>query len=313
MARLKDALLGHEEIWHTLLRRSELGRLPHALAFVGPSGIGKKHFAWAFAQALVCEAAAPPCGECPACRRVENHQSESVLFLEPEKGTIKLDAAHQILQFLTLQRLGRARVVIIDSAQSLNPQAANSLLKAIEEPPPQTFFILIASELSQLLPTLRSRLQVLRFSPLNEEQIQQGEKLPTWMVRSARGSFEQLETFRDPQSEELRSLAFDFLTGALHARRVGLDALLDHAKDRESSLKAIHFLQQLLRDWTLIESAELIHSDLSTRFTSLPALAAEKRVDLWRSAFQMEQDLIAHVDRGLIFENFFYRAHQALG
>jgi DNA polymerase III subunit delta' len=309
MARLIEAVIGHEEVWAKLLRQIEAGRLPHAMAFAGPSGIGKKRVAWALAQALVCDAASErPCGECPPCRRVAAAQSESVLFLEPEKGVIKLEATHAILQFLTLQRIGRARVIIIDSAQLLNPQATNALLKVLEEPPPETYFILTVSELSQLLPTMRSRIQVLRFSPLSETQIQGVEAAPSWMIRSSRGSFEQLAAFRSEESEELRTLALEFIAGALAGRRDGLDSLLDRSKDRDAAFSAIHFIQQLLRDWTVLEAEpeSTIHSDLKSKLQALPPLPEGKKVELWRRSFQAEQDMKAHVDRALLLENLFY-------
>lgn len=311
MARLIESIIGHRAVWDSLLSQADEGHLPHAMAFVGPSGIGKKRVAWAFAQAVVCESEKRPCGQCPACRRIENQQSESVLFLEPQKGTIKLEATHQILQFLTLQRLGRARVIIIDDAEDMNPQSTNALLKAIEEPPPATYFVLLVSELSQLLPTMRSRLQVLRFSPLGENELQGVESLPAWMVRSARGSFAELATFRDSTQEEMRVLTLDFMDGALQGRRAGLDALLDRTKDRESALNAIHFLQSLIRDWSVCESSPVIHSDLLPRLQALRSIPIVARIELWRQAFQVEQDFNAHVDRSLLFENFYYRAKSA--
>ena len=313
MARLIDAVIGHRTIWQKLLHQFQVQQLPHALAFAGPSGIGKRRVAWAFAQGLVCERepAMAPCGECSSCRRVENKQSESVLFVEPQKGTIKLESTQQVLQFLNLRRLGKARVVIIDGAQSMNPQAANALLKAIEEPPEQTYFILLVSEWSQLLPTLRSRLQRLRFSPLSETEMKTQEELPAWMLRSARGSFEQLESFRDSEVDELRQLTLLYLLSAVEGRRQGLDGLMDRTKDREVAARALQFLQQLLRDWSLLETDDTIHTDLRPKLEALRRPELMQRVTLWRKAFQMEQDLHAHVDRALIFENFFYQAQAA--
>ena len=310
MARLTDSVLGHETIWANLVRQMNLGHLPHALAFAGPSGIGKKRVALAFAQALICERADRPCGECGPCRRVASLQSESLLMIEPEKGTIKLESTRQILEFLTLQRIGRARVIIIDCAQAMNPQATNALLKVLEEPPPETYFILVVSELSQLLPTLRSRVQVLRFSPLTDEQMKNADSTspdtPEWMVRSARGSLEQLASFRDEVSEEIRALTLNYIGGALEGRREGLDFLLDRTKDRAVALSAIHFIQQLFRDWSILETGMVIHSDLTPRLRTLRPLADETKIELWRRAFQIEQDFRAHVDRALLFENFYY-------
>lgn len=309
MARLIDAVRGHDAVWATLQRQATAGHLPHAMAFTGPPGIGKKAVAWALAQALVCDKPQEaPCGECGPCRRVENRASENVLLIEPQKNSIKLEASAQILDFLSLRLLGRARVILIDGAQLLNPQAANSLLKAIEEPPEQTFFILITPEISQLMPTLRSRVQVLRFAPLSPEDLAAGEKIEPWLLCSSRGSFELLETFRDPQVQELRRQVLDFLTSSVRGRRDGLDAILGLTRDREAALAITHFLQQFLRDWAVLETGETIHADLKGELEALPPRDFSARTKLWQQAFQMEVDLNANVDRSLIFENFFYQA-----
>lgn len=314
MARLIEQVIGHHATWELLMRQFGNRQLPHAVGFVGPSGVGKKRVAWALAQALVCEVAEPqraPCGECPACRRVENQQSESVLLIEPDKGMIKLESAHEVLQFLTLQRLGRARVVIVDSAQSMNPQATNSLLKAIEEPPPETFFIILIDELSQVLPTLRSRLQLVRFAPLSDDSLRMGQDVPEWMVRSSRGSRSRLESFQAEETEDLRGLIFEFISGSLEGRREIMPAVFERMKDREAALGAIRYLQQLLRDWTVMGDADVIHSDFKARLETLRPVGEAKRVELWRRAFQMELDFVAHVDKNLLFENFFYSAKAA--
>lgn len=310
MARLIDHVRGHEVVWSILQRQLLAERMPHAMAFTGPSGIGKKVMAWALAQSLVCEEPSEtPCGICGPCRRVENHASENVLCIEPVKSSIRLEATGQILDFLSLRLLGRARVIIIDGAQLLNPQAANSLLKAIEEPPPQTFFILLTPEISQLIPTLRSRVQVIRFAPLTAAQLGAGDaSLPAWLLSSARGSFELLESFRDPALQEIRSQVMTFLKASVSGDRQGLDAVLNLTRDRDAALNITHFLQQFLRDWSVVETGQVVHSDLSGELKALPARPVPDRLQLWQKAFQMELDLVANVDRNLIFENFFHQA-----
>lgn len=312
MARLIEALSGHEEVWEKLVRQSDAGRLPHALAFTGPAGIGKRGLAWAFAQKLLCDKdpSVAPCGECGPCRRVELHQSENVLCIEPQKGSIRLEASTQILEFLVLRLMGRARVIIIDGAQLLNPQAANSLLKVIEEPPAQTFFILTVPEISQLLPTLRSRVQVLRLSPLTALQLKAHSEgsVPEWLLNSARGSFEQLEAFRDPAAQEIRNQVFAFLSASIRGEREGLEEIFNVTRDREAALGVTRFLQQFLRDWSVLETGEIVHSDLKAGLVALPARASADRIKLWQKAFQMETDISANVDRHLIFENFFNEA-----
>ncbi|MGE0527860.1 MAG: hypothetical protein AB7P49_12400, partial [Bdellovibrionales bacterium] len=207
-----------------------------------------------------------------------------------------------------LRRITRARVVIVDQAQMLNAQAANALLKMVEEPPPSTYFIFVVNEVSQLLPTLRSRTQVLKFAPLSTEQIARGEKWPDWMLRAARGSFEQLENLRDSDVEEIRQLTLGFVKESFEGSRSGVEAVLDRAKDRGDALMVVRFLQQILRDWSMLDAGDMIHADAGPLLRGLPPWEARQRVEMWRAAFQMENDLSANVDRALVFENFYYRA-----
>lgn len=312
MARLIDSIQGHQEIWNKLVEQKSAGRIPHAMAFSGPSGVGKKRVAFALAQMLICEQESAPCGECGPCKRVESQQSESLLFIEPQNNSIKLEAASQVLDFLSLQRIGRARVVIVEQAQLLNPQTGNALLKAIEEPPPETFFLLLTTETSQLLSTLRSRVQTLRFAPLPDSVLKNEPGVADWMLKSARGSFETLEHFKSPEISELRTLAIDFLKDAGVDQRTSLDKAQSEAKDRDSALQFARLLQQLLRDWTVLDSGAVIHSDLESTLRTLPAADHHRRAELWQGAFQMEMDILAHVDRSLCLENFYYRTRQAL-
>jgi DNA polymerase-3 subunit delta' len=308
MARLIDSIYGHEETWQALRARGE--DLPHALAFTGPAGIGKRRVAWALAQALLCTSEEKPCGQCGPCLRVEKQQSEAVLAIEPSGTQIKLESALQVQEFLSLALLTPARIVIVNEAQLMNAQTANALLKLVEEPPPGTRFFLIVPEISQLLPTLKSRSQVVRFRPLTRQVLEQEQPSPAWMLNSARGSFERLAQFQDEDVSDLRQRAFDFLACSLRQDRSGLQALLERTKDREAALRAVRFLQQGLRDWSAQGAAAAIHADFN--WAELPQTSPHRRVQLWQYAQQMESDLIGNVDRSLIFENFYYRSQHAL-
>jgi len=154
------------------------GRLPHALLFCGREGIGKLAFAEAVAAALLCErpeASGGACGKCascgwmgrgshPDCRRLEPEiLSESQ---GPEEGAekkkpsleIKIEQVRDIAGFIAMtSHHGGAKVVLIHPAETLNVNAANALLKNLEEPPAGTYFLLVAHRWHQLLPTIRSR------------------------------------------------------------------------------------------------------------------------------------------------------------
>ncbi len=287
MVELSDLLPNlseHSESWRRLQQLRGRNKLPHAMGFAGANETSLFEIAWRLAQSLVCEGVSAPCGRCGPCQRMESRQVESVKVVEPEGATIKIDQAHSILSFLSLRRLGRARVVIIRHAQLLNPQAANALLKVIEEPPAETFFILLAEEFSQLLPTLRSRCQVIRFARTCSHE---------------------------PVTAEVQQKAMTFLTDGLRGERSGLSVALEQARDRESAQALIQVLQEILRDWTVELSGAPLKLTSTTAWAKCPEVTDEVKAELWQSAFQMELDLAANVDRLLIFENFYLRLKNA--
>src|SRR4051812_15628421 len=153
-----EKINGHDQQIRALTEAVTKNRLPQSLLFVGPSGIGKKLVALGLAQVLVCERRKPSetkaCGECGPCVRVARQSSEDLLFIEPQGASIKIEQAHEILRFISLRRLGRARVIIINEAQLLGPQAGNALLKSLEEPPGETFFILVTQNSGAILTTI---------------------------------------------------------------------------------------------------------------------------------------------------------------
>ena len=166
--RIMDQIKGHEGVKKQLLKAVETKRLPHALLFSGPSGVGKRKTAWALAQSLLCQSR-PACGTCRNCLRVFKKQNENILTVSKSGlQNIRLQDLEKVRPFLSLQSFAPAKVVLMDEAESLNIQSVNFLLKIIEEPPPQSFFILIASNCSKMPLTLRSRLQNICFSPLPE-------------------------------------------------------------------------------------------------------------------------------------------------
>ena len=193
--RILDQVIGHKSTINKLLHLIESGRLPSSWLFVGARAQGKKLIALGIAQAFLCEKSRLACGECPSCRRVYARQSECLILIEPEKGQIKIEIARQIVSELSLSTLGRGRFVIIDDAEKLGPQAANALLKSIEEPPPKTHFILLVPSQDSILRTLRSRSQVVRFGTLTNRELEQ--------------------LGRENVDSETRAIALQLLEGAL--------------------------------------------------------------------------------------------------
>ena len=161
-----------------LRRMTEAGRLPHALMFYGPAGVGKSLAAREIIGAYLCENK-NLCGSCPSCRalKAETHGDMHVILPEvSEKGakSIKIDAIRALqTEIASYPVLSRGRAVLIDDAPAMNEQAMNCLLKTLEEPPGEILFILIAGAKTALLPTVVSRCAAVSFGRLAPEQIGQ--------------------------------------------------------------------------------------------------------------------------------------------
>jgi DNA polymerase III subunit delta' len=183
-------LIGHEEAAGVIASAYRAGKLPHALLLAGPQGIGKATLAFHLAYHLLknpAPASAPatltkPDPASPLFRQIAMGAHPAILHLtrplndktKSFKSVLTVDEIRKVNRFLSMtSHDGSYRVVIVDPADDMNTNAANALLKNLEEPPAKTVFILITHALGSLLPTIRSRCQVIRLSPLEPNSLMQ--------------------------------------------------------------------------------------------------------------------------------------------
>jgi DNA polymerase-3 subunit delta' len=174
-------IIGHRRLTTLIARAIERETLPPTLLFVGPSGVGKWAVARATALAVNCLERSKPgndlaidaCGKCRSCDRIARGVHVDVIALEPDdRASIKIDVVRDVLSRTGYRPFeGRLRVVLIREADALGPEAQNSLLKNLEEPPPGTMFILTTALPGVLLPTVRSRCMRLRFGRLTSSEV----------------------------------------------------------------------------------------------------------------------------------------------
>jgi len=170
-------LVGHEWAVDMLKKHVVNGTTRHAYLFAGPPGLGRRTLALRFAQALNCQTpldAGIPCGQCRDCKQIEamQHADLTVVQAESEGGTLKVDQIREARRMLTFKPYqSKYRVAIFLRFQEANDNAANALLKTLEEAPSYAVLILTADNPEQLLPTIVSRCEVLRLRPLPVEGV----------------------------------------------------------------------------------------------------------------------------------------------
>lgn len=313
MARLIETTLGHQKQISNLLSLRMKNRFPQSVAFVGPAGIGKRRVALGLAQALVCENSPEACGHCGPCIRIEKEQSESLLLVKPDaeaaKPVIKVDAIRSLLDSLSLSSSSKARVVIMDSAQLMNDQAANALLKNLEEPTENVYFILIASEIEQLLPTIRSRVQVVRFYSLHYEHMRTLKpNLPDWAYRSSRGQLTELEILTSKQGISERQEALElFEQFCFNDEFLLFDEWRKSMKeDRQWPLFVVKCWLQLVRDALVIQSGNnqfILNPDQIELLKKLSTVSNKKLLKFASELVQAARDINGNLNSSLVFDS----------
>lgn len=234
------SILGQSQPKKILTNALQNSSVAHAYLFYGPDGVGKKKLAITLAKALNCKGTDPldACDECESCLKIERGIHPDFFYLEPVKSTptareaaIKIEAIRELQKKLAYMPYeGKTKVVVIDSAELMNPQAMNSFLKTLEEPPSSTVLLLISSNPNRMLPTLLSRCQGIQFHRLSPSDIREilqsvrpdGEEPLTdseldFRAHRAKGSvaqalaedIEEMAALREQLLEVLEKVSFD--------------------------------------------------------------------------------------------------------
>ncbi|MFC0334205.1 DNA polymerase III subunit delta' [Paenibacillus sepulcri] len=166
------------------------GKVSHAYLFSGPPGSGRMAMAKEFAKALFCTAGqGDACGECLACRKFDHGNQPNLHVVEPDGSSIKIDQIRELQRELAYRSSGAERkIYIMQRAETMTPQAANSLLKFLEEPQTLVVAILLTENGQAMLPTVRSRTQWVPFMPLAPTDMLQtlvAEEVPQLLARAA--------------------------------------------------------------------------------------------------------------------------------
>lgn len=279
----------HADLWGRLHALRGAGRLPHALLFAGPAGIGKRAFARRLSQMLVCTAGTEraPCGECAACRQYEaGTHPDCTALSPPEPGkSIPVEAVRDFIGRLSLAGRG-AKVALVDTAESMTSSAANSLLKTLEEPPGDAVLLLVSDRSGQLPATVRSRCQRFVFAlPASDVARQwlaeQGVESPEhWLARAADAPLTAL-ALASGEAEGNDETAAEALLTTLEQGRVPLTARADDRAPLGPRVTAlIATVEDLIRLALMPAGARLRHPEQGERMAALtPRLDARELFD----------------------------------
>jgi replication-associated recombination protein RarA len=298
-------IVGHSEVRSRL--RTMRDRLPPSLLFAGPQGIGKKLVALEFARDLTSETRSLDITQPIA-------QTESIFFVSPEGASIKIEQIRDAIHFLSLAREGKPLVLIFDDAHLIGPQAANALLKSVEEPPLGVHFFFITPSPALMLQTLRSRSQVVRFSPLADDEVRSVLKglegdfnLEDWVVEMSSGSpGTAIEMQRGGQEAGDILPLVERLVEACGPsaqspeRTEALISMRESLKERDLHVLALRFLVRTMNSAWRARVAGRSPKGASW-LSKLSFEDLEEATDL---ALTAEADLSRNVDRQLLWESF---------
>jgi len=306
------SFLGNTDIVERLDTKLRSGRLPHALIFSGPEGIGKRTYALRVAKTLNCIGDTESfCDSCTQCEKVSAGTHPDIFFIsvEADATRIKIEQVRKLLTMLALRPMeGSAKIFLIDPAESMTPGAANALLKALEEPPPRTFFILITRNVHDLLLTIRSRSQVYHFSPLTLEQVRRAGVDDELVVRWSQGSIGRAFA-TDPEAlREGRDAMLEFLEHALTASEAGLASLLtasaELGRSKDDYGERVRILGVLISDLLFLKEGiqtRLVNVDIEDQLLGLASgVTVERLVEIGDCLKFIESNLKYNVNRQMM-------------
>lgn len=298
-----EEIQGNTPLVEQLRRSAASGRSSHAYLFLGGAGAGKRLIANTFAKALQCEGEKRPCDSCKSCHAFNHGNHPDVIYFQPLKNgktyTIE-DVREQLLETVDLKPFQyEKKIYIIEKADTLNIQSQNALLKTLEEPPAHAVFLLLAERAEAFLPTILSRVVVMKIRPLSAETIadylmQAGHLAEESHILSAYAQGRIGQALELVEDEGFREMRQDILSKleALPSMSEGDAYLL--AKDLEGYKNDLRFLdimelwyRDLLTAKSLREEGYLIQRDKKDaifRAAKEPAALLAKKAAAVRTA-----------------------------
>ena len=294
---------GNSRVKKILIKALQRGRVPNSLLFCGPEGTGKRETALVLAKALNCQQKKDDaCEVCVPCKAVNAGNFPDVIEIQPEGNVLKIEQM-RLIKDIVYRRpmIGKRRVFIVAEAEKMTDEAANSLLKILEEPPLFSYIILLTHNPFLLLPTIKSRCQILNFLPISKEDIEKILKDKGYETEKARvlslivhGNLKQALSLEWEEVQAKRGQAWQLFLSLLSKENLAqfLRAFTSSSRSffREEWEELMEILSSFCRDLILVKERSreqlLMNPDYEQEIRKAEKQVSEKHL----------QELLAKID-----------------
>jgi DNA polymerase-3 subunit delta' len=306
----------HQNSWDKIVSARDKNHLPHALLISGMDGTGKVDFAKKLVTSLLCTAPInnQACQNCRSCKTYHSGANPDYMQIELLEGKqqISVDQIRKLTEFISYTRSFEAyRVILLHPVERMNNNAANSLLKSLEEPASNTVIILVAKNLSGILPTIKSRCQLLALpSPNNDQALawinqQSTSNNPQEILDMANGQPLTAINISDEDIQSRGALATDLLSICTEQKVVTEVAKTWEKFDHETLLNwQISWVQNFIKNNTLANKETISNQDtLTSKLTELSdTLSSTSQWSLYQQLIKQKQYIHTSVNSLLFVE-----------
>lgn len=316
---------GHVAAQEQLLQEIQRGRVRHAYLLAGPEGIGKTTLAAAFCQALLCQNPLAPgisCGQCLSCRKITRgvHPDVQTFNLATQTAaggskatkntTLTIETVREVCATASLRPMeSRWRIIVVDDAEALQGVAQEAMLKTLEEPPSFMVLMLLSNDVELLLPTIRSRCQIVDLRPVHRTLIRDGligsgvkpEKADELAALAAGSPGWAKRAVDDPKMIEQRrqavGKAIDWITGSGYERLVAAVKIGDSfTKRRSETFSELDTLLGVWRDALLLQAGQTDYLTFRGQLDRLQDVAGAWPLEAVHQAVHSVQACIADLE-----------------
>ena len=320
------SLLGHDKPKALLREAVAKNKMGHAYLFRGPDGVGKKRTALTLAAYINCKSPldGDSCGRCTTCRKYFSGNHPDLILVEPDGAAIKIGQIRELKHQLTFPPLeAKVRVIVLEDIHTMRREAANSLLKTLEEPAPGNLLILTADLAGDVLPTILSRCQIISFGSLDHKDMAQvlmqendmEESLAFTLAAVAEGSLGRAKLL---WQEGLLSLRQEVVEGLLLGQQNPAETIAQvfrlsekGAALKENASELLALIRLWYRDLVLVAAggpeASIANKDLALFLPAAAQLWSLRQLQQKLHRLDLaERQLLRNCSRTLVLETLFF-------